>query len=728
MIRLNDILDKVSGYYPEADLDLIQRAYVFSAKSHQGQVRKSGEPYLIHPMEVADLIADLHLDEPSICAGLLHDVIEDTLATPEELKSLFGGEIAFIVEGVTKLSQMTFQAKEEAQAENIRKMVVAMSQDIRVLLVKLADRLHNMRTLGHLAPEKQRRIAQETMEIYAPLAHRLGIAWIKTELEDLSFRYLYPDEYQGLKEKVAQKKREREQYTLEATDDIQRNLKKFGFEKGDVNGRPKHFYSIWRKMTSQGIEFEQIHDVVAFRVIVDSIAECYQVLGIIHQCYTPLPNRFKDYIALPKPNMYQSLHTTVIGPQGQRIEIQIRTHEMHRIAEDGIAAHWLYKAKRGVSAGGKDVDKFGWLRQIMEWQKEVDDPRTFYASLKLDLFADEVFVFTPKGDVMGFPQGATPLDFAFAVHTEVGNHCTGARINGSIVPLKYQLQNGDVVEVMTSPSQKPKKEWLSIVATSRAKNKIRQFIRAAERERAKTLGREILERELRRFGLSAQRLERKNQFDRVLQELKINHLEELYSALGYGKVSAEDVARILLPKDEFERLLNHKPEPQPEGRFTRLLAKVTGKPANPTGIRIEGLEDVLVRFARCCNPLPGDPILGFISRGKGVTVHALDCEKAFDLDPQRRIEVQWDSGSKDTELRTVSVKVVTTDKPGILANLSQCFSAGGVNIAQANCVTTDEGKGVNTFLVSVRDLAQLTNVLRSLQKIDGVYSVERLRG
>jgi GTP pyrophosphokinase len=727
MIRLNDILDKVQTYYPEADLDLIQRAYVFSAKSHQGQVRKSGEPYLIHPMEVADIIADLHLDVPSICAGLLHDVIEDTLATADEMKSLFGADIAFIVEGVTKLSQMSFQAKEEAQAESIRKMVVAMSQDIRVLLVKLADRLHNMRTLGHLAPEKQRRIAKETMEIYAPLAHRLGISWIKTELEDLSFRYLYPDEYQALKEKVAQKKKEREQYTLDAIEDIRKNLKKYGYDKGDVNGRPKHFYSIWRKMTSQGIEFEQIHDATAFRVIVETVGECYQVLGIIHQCYTPLPNRFKDYIALPKPNLYQSLHTTVIGPQSQRIEIQIRTQEMHQIAEDGIAAHWLYKSRKGNGLSSRDLDKFGWLRQIMEWQKEVDDPRTFYASLKLDLFADEVFVFTPKGDVMGFPQGATPLDFAFAVHTEVGNHCTGARINGSIVPLKYQLQNGDVVEVMTSPAQKPKKEWLSIVATSRAKNKIRQFIRAAERERAKILGREILERELKRFGLSAQKLERKNQLDKAVQELKLNHLEELYSALGYGTVSAEEVAKSLLPKEEFERLRVRKEEPQSEGRFARLLSKVTGKPSS-SGIRIEGLDDVLVRFARCCNPLPGDPILGFISRGRGVTVHSLDCEKAFDLDPQRRIEVEWDSGTKETELRTVSVKVVTTDKPGILANLSQCFSAGGVNIAQANCVTTDEGKGVNTFLVSVRDLAQLTSVLRSIQKIDGVYSVERLRG
>jgi guanosine-3',5'-bis(diphosphate) 3'-pyrophosphohydrolase len=726
MIRLNDILDKVQGYFPEADLDLIQRAYVFSAKSHQGQVRKSGEPYLIHPMGVADIIADLHLDVPSICAGLLHDVIEDTLATPQELKELFGPEISFIVEGVTKLSQIPFNAKEEAQAENIRKMVVAMSQDIRVLLVKLADRLHNMRTLSYLSSEKQARIAQETIDIYSPLAHRLGIAWVKSELEDLSFRYIAPDEYQALKEKVNQKKKEREAYTEKVIQVIKDGLKKYGFDKGEVSGRPKHFYSIWRKMKAQEIEFEQIHDAVAFRVLVDNIAECYAVLGIVHQLFTPIPNRFKDYIALPKPNMYQSLHTTVIGPQGQRIEVQIRTFEMHRVAEDGIAAHWLYKAKKGANNDPKEQSKFGWLRQIMEMQKEVDDPRTFYNSLKLDLFADEVFVVTPKGDVMSFPQTSTPLDFAFAVHTEVGTHCTGARVNGSIVPLKYQLQNGDIVEVTTSPSQKPKKEWLALCATSRAKNKIRQFIRAAEREKAKLLGREILEKELRRFGLSAARLEKKGQLEQVAQQLKVNHVEELFSCLGYGKISPEDVAQVILPKEEFERLREKKEEPKEEGRFAKLLSKVTGK-SSPTGIRIDGVEDVLVRFARCCNPLPGDPILGFITRGRGVTVHTLDCDKAFDLDPQRRIDVQWDTASNTSEARTVSVKIVTTDKPGILANLSNCFSNGSVNIAQANCVTTADGKGVNTFVVSVKNLAQLNSVLKAIQKLDGVFSVERLK-
>ncbi len=540
MLRLNDILDRVSGYAPGADLDVIKKAYVYSAKVHQGQIRKSGEPYLVHPLEVAGILAEMRLDEASIVTGLLHDTIEDTLATREEIAEIFGEEVAELVDGVTKLSQFSAgNTQEEKQAENFRRMVVAMAKDIRVLLVKLADRAHNMRTLDFMSPEKQERIARETLDIYAPLANRLGIQWIKIELEDLSFKYLNPAEYAELKERIANRAQARDRFIVEVVGIIQGKLQEQGIP-AEVKGRVKHVYSIWRKMRVQNLEFDQIHDLIAFRVIVDSVAQCYESLGFVHSLWKPVPGRFKDYIAIPKPNMYQSLHTTVVGPEAERVEIQIRTREMHRIAEEGVAAHWAYK--EGKPGAGKDADaqKFAWLRQLLEWQRELPDPREFIETVKVDLFADEVFVFTPKGDVKSLPRGATPVDFAYAVHSKVGEHTVGAKVNGKIVPLRYKLKNGDTVEVLTSPSSHPSKDWLGFVKTSRAQARIRAYVRQLEQKRSLEIGLEIAERELRRYGLSLHKLQKAGDVDKMASGAGYKQGNDLLVALGYGKVSPRE--------------------------------------------------------------------------------------------------------------------------------------------------------------------------------------------
>src|SRR6476620_7571173 len=521
MIRLNDILQRVAAYHPDPDLDIIKKAYVYSAKVHQGQLRKSGEPYLVHPLEVAGILAELKLDEASIVTGLLHDTIEDTLATQEELTELFGPEVSQLVDGVTKLSKFSATAslsQEEKQAENFRKMIIAMAQDIRVILVKLADRTHNMRTLDHMKEEKQARIAQETLDIYAPLANRLGISWVKTELEDLSFRYLKPQEFQELQAKVSRRKKEREKYITDVCEVMEEELKKRGLT-AQVSGRFKHLYSIYKKMKAQGIDFEQIHDVIAFRILMPTVPNCYEALGMVHQLWKPVPGRFKDFIAIPKPNMYQSLHTTVIGPQSERIEVQIRTEEMHKIAEEGIAAHWAYKEGRVQIS--KDDEKFAWLRQLMEWQQDLKDPKEFLETVKVDLFTDEVFVFTPRGDVKALPRGATPVDFAYAIHSDVGGKCVGAKVNGKIVPLRYKLKNGDQVEVLTSPQAHPSKDWLTFVKTSRAQQKIRGFIKQQQRDKSLQLGRELGEKELKRFGLTLNKL------------IKNGELKPHAEALGY---------------------------------------------------------------------------------------------------------------------------------------------------------------------------------------------------
>ncbi len=720
MLRLVDILEKVSNYRPDADLDIVKKAYVYSAKVHQGQVRKSGEPYLVHPLAVAGILADLRLDEASIVAGLLHDTVEDTLATLAEVEDLFGKEVASIVDGVTKLSQFSENRQptaEEKQAENFRKMIVAMARDIRVILVKLADRTHNMRTLEHMKPEKQERIARETLEIYAPIAHRLGIQWVKIELEDLAFKYLRPQDQADLVDKISTKRREHEKYIDEVIAILKGKLAAQGIP-GVVTGRLKHLYSIYRKMRTNNIEFEQVHDIIAFRIVTENISRCYEALGLVHSLWKPVPGRFKDFIAIPKPNMYQSLHTTVIGPYGERVEIRIRTEEMHQVAEEGIAAHWSYKAGQ-VKADSQTAQGFAWLRQLLEWQQDLKDPKEFLETVKVDLFSDEVFVFTPTGDVRSFPRGATPVDFAFAIHSEVGTHCVGAKVNNRIVPLRYKLKNGDTIEILTSPHAHPSKDWLTFVKTSRAQTKIRSYIRKQQRERSLAIGREVLEKELKKYGRSLNRLMKGGGLQPAADVLQFKTPEDMISALGYGKLTPAQILSKVVPAEE---LRDQHVDKKGEGRLQQIFKKVAR--TSKSGISIQGIDDVLVRFGRCCNPVPGDPIVGFITRGRGVTVHTAACEKVLQTNPERRVDVAWDL--RGGTARPVSLRVLTADRPGILAELSKCFSASGVNIAQANCRSTGDDRAVNTFEVSVSNLKQLQGVIRHLERVKGVYSVERV--
>ncbi len=716
MLRLNDIISRVQGYHPTADVDLIKKAYVFSAQAHQGQVRKSGEPYLVHPLEVSGLLAEMKLDEYAICAGILHDTVEDTSATSDDIKSLFGEQVAEIVDGVTKLSGIPFNSTYEKNAENFRRMLVAMAKDIRVILVKLADRLHNMRTLQHMRSDKQERIAKETLEIYAPLANRLGIYWIKAALENLCLRYLHPKDFLTLEEKLQSTEQAHESYIDEV-----RNTLKDKMENGgvpcDVKGRVKHVYSIWRKLKAQGIEFEQVNDIIAFRVICDSIPHCYQALGLCHAAWRPVPGRFKDLIAMPKPNGYQSLHTTVIGPDVQRLEIQIRTQQMNDVAEHGIAAHWAYKEGRPDT---KDDEQFGWLRQLMEWQKELTDPTEFIESVKVDLFSDEVYVFTPRGEVRELKRGSTPIDFAYVIHTEVGHHCVGARVNGRIVPLRYRLKNGDTVEIMTSPTQRPNKDWLNFVRTTRARTRINAYLRKEQRKRAISMGREILDKEIKRYGRSLQKLTKAGALKKAVASSRYDKSEDLLAAIGYGKVRAQEIAQSVLPAEVLEK--GPKEVTKPKTRLGQLFQAVAKR--GQSGVTVQGIDEMLVRFAKCCNPVPGDPISGFVTRGRGITVHAINCTKTLTLDPERKVEVNWDT--KNNVPRSVQLRVITDDKPGILATMSQAFSGAGVNILNANCRARKDSRAVNMFLVSVKDTQQLRAVMKTIENLSGVHSVERI--
>ncbi|HZU84725.1 MAG TPA: bifunctional (p)ppGpp synthetase/guanosine-3',5'-bis(diphosphate) 3'-pyrophosphohydrolase [Polyangiaceae bacterium] len=719
MLQVDQLIERVRTYQPSVDGDLIQRAYDYSFRMHAGQKRKSGQPFIVHPVSVAGIIADLRLDAASVCAGLLHDVVEDTLATTDELTKEFGVEVAELVDGVTKLSKINFTSKEDREAENFRKMVVAMARDIRVLLIKLCDRLDNMRTLEHMSREAQERIARETLEIYAPLANRLGIQSFKSELEDLSFRYLEPEAYADVVAQMHSTKRERDKYIADVCKTLSSRLAEQGFA-ADVYGRSKHLYSVYRKMKAQQSGLEGVQDLIAFRVVVESVSDCYAALGVIHSQWTPVPGRFKDYVALPKPNMYQSLHTTVIGPGRERIEIQIRTHEMHRVAERGIAAHWKYK-ERGGGISDQDAARFSWLRQLLEWQKELKDPAEFLEGVKVDLFQDEVYVFTPKGDVRVFPRGATPIDFAYQIHTQLGDHVTGARVNGKMESLRYKLRNGDVIEVLTSPHQHPNKDWIDFVGTTRARSKIRNFLRQEQRDKSKRLGEELLERELHKAGISASKLlKNESELRRLYDALKVQNLEELLIGIGYGKIDTEEVLKFLAPPDE-QGQESKPPVGLREGKLAGLVRKVIKR--DEGAIRINGIDDVLVRYARCCNPLPGDDILGFITRGRGVTIHRRGCPKAFDMDPERRVEITWDSKARIN--RSVQLRVVTANQPGILANVGQTFMAQGINISEANCRAGDDGRAVNLFSFVCQDLQQLKGVMKALQKVKGVVAVER---
>jgi GTP diphosphokinase / guanosine-3',5'-bis(diphosphate) 3'-diphosphatase len=720
---LDELLRLVQSYNPSADIELIRRAYAYSARMHASQKRESGEPYVIHPLNVALIIAQLKLDVPSIVTGLLHDVVEDTGVSLNEVRELWGAEVAQLVDGVTKVSKITFQSREEKQAENFRKMVIAMAHDIRVVLIKLADRLHNMRTLDHLSPERQHDIARETMEIYAPIAHRLGIYWLKSELEDLSFRYLNPSSYGTLNAYVAKTRIEREEYIAAVIDILTRRLKESGVN-AEVTGRPKHFYSIHSKMQEMGLNFEEIYDLVAFRIIVDTVRECYEALGVVHANWKPVPGRFKDYIALPKVNMYQSLHTTVIGPRGQRMEVQIRTREMHKVAEEGIAAHWSYK--EGPTKDSKETERFAWLRRLIEWQQNLKDPQEFLSTVKDDLFPEEVFVFTPKGDVLDFPQGSTTIDFAYRIHSQVGNHLSGARVNGRMVPLRYKLRSGDTVEVLTSERQTPGKDWINYVATARAKSRIRQWLRQQQAERSRDLGISLIDRELEPLKLSVAQLRHEHRFEPVLKEFSQRDVESLLAAVGYCLLTPAQVLAKVLDADE---LKNYRNEKAPAAGTTALAPKDRTarelRRAASGAVVVSGVGDMMVRFAKCCNPLPGEAITGFITRGRGVTVHVAGCPHALNTDPQRRVPVVWKDGEEAP--RPIRLEVLCVDQPGLLAAMTKAIAAAGVNISTAEVKTRgSDGRALSVFEVSVSSARQLNNLMNSIGAIDGVMRVARL--
>jgi GTP pyrophosphokinase len=717
MLRFNDIADRILEYNPGCDLQLLQRAYVFSAKVHEGQERLSGEPYLVHPLEVAGILVEMRMDEVTVAAGLLHDAIEDTLTTSEELRRLFGEPVAFLVEGLTKIAKIEFTSVRERQAENFRKMLIAMSRDIRILMIKLADRLHNMRTLRYMAEESRQRVAQETLDIYVPLANRLGINWMKQELEELAYRTLKPEAFDELERRLGEKSQARAEYIGEVIGILSKQLAEENGLRVEVTGRLKDLASIYRKMETQGLTLDEIYDVIAFRVILEGGQEhVYTALGIVHSIWRPVPGRFKDYVALPKLNGYQSLHTTVIGPYGERMEIQIRTREMHQNAEFGIAAHWKYKDKGLDPVASADADKFAWLRQLLEWHQELADPHEFIDLVKVDLFPDEVFVFTPKGEVINLSKGATPIDFAYAIHSKVGEHCSGAKVNGKMVPLRHRLADGDTVEIITSPAQYPRKDWLEFVASARARSKIRHALRAREKERGRELGREILDRELRKAGFSLPRLLESGGLDEVAQAEAKGQVDELFSLVGYGKLASADVVRRLKGEPA--------PQPVPEAPRRRGLFR-RGPRRSTSGIRVSGQPDVLVRFARCCAPLPGDDVIGFVTRGRGVTVHQKDCAKTFEQDPARRIEVQWDTDA--TAPWSIKVRVHSVDRPGLLAKVTKTISAAGINIGAAQVSTTEDAKAVQTFDLWVNDVASLNAVMKEIGRIKGILSVERLR-
>jgi len=712
LAQLQTLIEQIPKYQPGADLDLVTRAYRFSEASHQGQQRASGEPYLSHPLEVANLLVNFKMDVTTVTAGLLHDVLEDTTATKADLEREFGREIAELVDGVTKLGKLNFSSREQRQAENFRKMLVAMARDLRVLLIKLADRLHNMRTLQYLPPEKTRQIAQETLDIYAPLAHRLGMAKVKAELEDLALRTLEPQAYLDLQKRVAKRRLERETDIAQVIAFLERKLSEVGIES-QIRGRPKHFFSIWKKMHDQGREFDEIYDLTAVRVVTNSVRDCYGALGVVHSLWKPVPGRFKDFIAMPKVNMYQSLHTTVIGPKGDPVEIQIRTWEMHRIAEEGIAAHWLYKEKK---AGKDRVDEsLVWLRQLLETNQDVQDPQELMDAVRVDLFPDEVYVFTPRGDVKALPEGATPLDFAYAVHTKVGERCVGAKVNGKLVPLRYTLKQGDIVEIVTSPNQHPSRDWLQIVKSSRARSKINQWLKVEERSRSITLGREFFEREVKKHHLNAATLLGSEELKKIVSDLGFPSTDDLMASIGYGKSSVHQLVNKLVPTTLPE--LVDRPRPAPAARAVP-----------DQGVRIRGVEDLLVRFAKCCTPLPGDPIVGFITRGRGLTVHSRDCLTVAKsvLDRERLIEVEWDVS--EPAKRPVRIAVyIGADRPGLLSEITGAISSRNGNITKAEVTVTDDRKGINHFVIEVADLRQLQDIMYAIRQVPDVMNVERVR-
>jgi guanosine-3',5'-bis(diphosphate) 3'-pyrophosphohydrolase len=713
MIRLNDITSKLLSYHPTADVGLVEKAYVYSAKVHKGQVRLSGEPYLSHPLEVAGILTKMKMDEVTVAVGLLHDTVEDTLAELSDIRRLFGEEVATIVDGLTKISKIHFLSREMQQAENIRKMIIAMAEDIRVLLVKLADRLHNMQTLGFHPPEKQEMIARETLDIYAPLAGRLGIYWLKAALEDLSLFYMEPKIYDSIRLGIAARQEKQEQFIREIKEALDKKLTEATI-KAAIKGRHKHFYSVYQKMMEQDLAINQVYDIMGFRIIVNSVRDCYEALGLIHSMWKPVSGRFKDYISLPKDNMYQSLHTTAISPLGERMEFQIRTWDMDKIAEDGIAAHWRYKEGQGSKKGMQG--QYPWMSQLLEWQKSLTNPKEFLETVRTDLLSNEVYVFTPKGEVKALPKGATPVDFAYSIHSEIGNTCIGAKANERIVRLDYQLKNGDIVQILTSKSSNPSKDWLKFVKTSTAKTRIRQWIKKQEQQDSISIGRDLLEKELKKANVSISRHFRDEQFQEVARRFSLNSVDDLLASIGYGRISAKQVVNQFLSQVSGQEDTSH-------GIVQKIVHRIKGK-KDEAGIRVKGMSGMLIRFGKCCHPLPGEPVIGFITRGRGVTVHAKNCRHLSNADSERMVGVEWEPSEGLNHL--AKLKVTNISKKGMLANISTILSQSEANIVNAELHTTVDKKGISTFTIEVSDYKQLKEIIAKIKTIKEVLKVERI--
>jgi GTP pyrophosphokinase len=719
-VRFDDILGLLSAHGRTVDVSFLRSVHRFSERMHEGQTRRSGEPYMIHPLNVAYLLADLNFDQTCVAVGLLHDVLEDTLTSREVLEAEFGSEITELVDGVTKIGRHEYVRRDEAQAETFRKMILASAKDIRTIVVKLADRLHNMQTLQHLSPDSRRRISRETLEIYAPIAHRLGMARVKGDLEDLAFYHLWPHLFAELHQKISEKMKGGQEATERIERRLAESLETAGID-AEISFRVKRYYSIYEKLRRQGIDISQLYDYLAFRIVTANLRDTYAALGIVHQSWRPIPGRFKDYIAMPKPNMYQSLHTTVVGDRGQPFEVQIRTREMDLIAEEGIAAHWRYKEGKADPRGATSDPNILWLRQLLEWQKEVQDPRTFLTTLKVDLYPDEVYVFTPKGEVLSFPRGASPLDFAYRVHTDLGHHCAGARVNGKLVPLRTALSNGDMIEILTNPTRNPSRDWLNFVVTSRAKSKIRQWINTQQKQRAMEIGRRLFDKEIRKYDLSLRKVTDGPEFAAYLQSEGLSRLEDLYTRLGFGKTEPRQVlARVVGD----ERLSEPAKEPS---RIRQAVSKILPFGGGTGPITVKGQGDLLAYLAKCCNPLPGEEIIGYVTRGRGVSVHSTDCPNVKNLlyNPEREIEVRWEEQKDD--VYQVSLLIETEDQQGMLAKLTEAITKAGSNITQIEAETHETGRASIGVVCQLRNRKHLDKLLQQVRGIAGVLRVDRRR-
>ncbi|WP_106497047.1 RelA/SpoT family protein [Lentibacillus sp. Marseille-P4043] len=725
IMTIENVIDKASLYLSKEDTAFVRRAYEFANGAHHDQFRKSGEPYIIHPIQVAGILVELEMDPETIAGGFLHDVVEDTNITLEQIETEFNHEVAMLVDGVTKLGKIKYKSKEAIQAENHRKMFVAMAKDIRVILIKLADRLHNMRTLKHLKPEKQRRISNETLEIFAPLAHRLGISTIKWELEDTALRYLNPQQYYRIVQLMKQKREQRETYIKDVMDEVNEQLKDVNI-KADISGRPKHLYSIYRKMVKQNKQFNEIYDLLAVRIIVNSIKDCYAVLGIIHTCWKPMPGRFKDYIAMPKPNLYQSLHTTVIGPKGDPLEVQIRTKEMHEIAEYGIAAHWAYKEGRQLNKDKKSFEeKLTWFREILEWQNETHDAEEFMESLKVDLFSDMVYVFTPKGDVIELPSGSVPLDFAYKIHTEIGNQTIGAKINGKMEPLDYKLKNGDIIEMMTSKhSYGPSQDWLKITQTSQAKNKIKQFFKKQRREENIVKGKESVDKEIRALALEPKEVLTQENLQRVFDKFNFTNEDDMYAAVGYQGITAALIATRLTDKIRQTKQKEQELSQTLEEVKTEVKEKKSHK--RDSGVKVEGVDNLLVRLSKCCNPVPGDAIVGYITKGRGVSVHRADCPNVQTEEAQQRyLHVQWESNQTEKKQYHVDLEISGYDRRGLLNEVLQAVNETKTNITQVNGRSDRNKMAIINITILIHNTSHLRKIVERIKQIKDVYTVTR---